>query len=67
MFVLVNSNQTTVMCLLVSDMSGKILTDLPVHSSNSSLSTNVRFLKAGTHLLRIGTTDGVKSLPLVKQ
>jgi len=65
--VLVNSNQTMVMRLQVCDMSGKILTDLPVHSSNSSISTNVQFLKAGAYLLRIGTTDGVKSLPLVKQ
>jgi hypothetical protein len=65
--VLVNHNQALIQRIQVTDMSGRIISDKPVNTNNTTVKSNTHNLQAGYYLLRIITANGNSSIQLIKQ
>lgn len=65
--VLVNSRQILIKRLVVTDMSGRIVSDAAINSNSWVIRSATRNLLPGYYLLRISGADGNSSLPLIKK
>ena len=65
--LLVNSNQSKVVRLQVADISGRIVLDRQMKSSDAVIRTNVGKLKPGYYLLKITSSNGDMTIPWIKQ
>ncbi|HLI92475.1 MAG TPA: LamG-like jellyroll fold domain-containing protein [Puia sp.] len=63
---LLNAGQQTVEMLQVLDVSGRAIINAAPNSSHSLINVDVSGLRPGYYLLRVGTRDGVVSMPFMK-
>ncbi|MEP6748542.1 MAG: T9SS type A sorting domain-containing protein, partial [Bacteroidota bacterium] len=64
---LVNNAQAMIQHIAIADMSGRIINDKPVNNNSTLIKVNTYSLLPGFYLVRVFTSNGSNTLPLIKQ